>query len=114
MKGIALFSLWSQKVVLKEVGEIYVKHNATECNVFRGSETCLAAPDYSNYIKTCNSKNKPVDCAFKSFITKGSFEGLSLVPQQYVGAEGKNHFDGTLLEVNIIFSLSASLSMKLE
>lgn len=88
VEGIALLPLWSQKVVLKEVGEIYVKHNATECNVFRGSETCLAAPDYSNYIKTCNSKNKPVDCAFKSFITKGSFEGLSLVLQQYVGAEG--------------------------
>lgn len=86
VESIALLPLWSQKVVLKDVGEEYVKHNATECNVFRGSETCLVAPDYSDYIKSCDSKNRPVDCAFKAFLTKSSFEGLSL--QQYVGAEG--------------------------
>jgi len=56
--------------VLKDVGEEYAKHNATECNVFRGSETCLVAPDY---IKSSDSKNRPVDCAFKAFLTKSSF-----------------------------------------
>lgn len=86
--SIALLPLWSQKVVLKEVGEEYAKQNATECNVFRGSETCLAAPDYSDYIKSCNSKNKPVDCTFKASLTKSYFESVSSVLQQYVGAEG--------------------------
>ena len=74
--------------MLKDVGEEYAKHNATECNVFRGSKTCLVAPDYSNYIKSSDSKNMPVDCAFEALLTKSSFEGLSLVLQQYVGAEG--------------------------
>lgn len=87
VESIALLPLWSQKVVLKEVGEEYAKHNATECNVFRGSETCFAPPDYSDYIKSCDSRNKPVDCAFQPFLTKGS-EDLLLGLQQYVGAEG--------------------------
>ena len=67
------FATMVKEGVLKDVGEEYAKHNATECNVFRGSETCLVAPDYSDYIKSSDSKNRPVDCAFKAFLTKSSF-----------------------------------------
>ena len=42
--------------VLKDVGEEYAKHNATECNVFRDSETCLVA------LKSLITSNDPKFC----------------------------------------------------
>eukprot|EP01018_Ginkgo_biloba_P034049 Gb_13640 [translate_table: standard] len=85
--SIASLPLWSQKVMLKAIGEEHVRQNKTHCNVFGGLETCSTVSHYLDYMKSCNSKNKLVDCAFEVMLSQNNFYAPPSLLHQYVRAE---------------------------
>ncbi|GLJ41208.1 hypothetical protein SUGI_0853070 [Cryptomeria japonica] len=75
----------SQKFMLKIIGEEYAKQNMTSCNVFGGVGSCASISDFSNYMKSCNSKGKLIDCAFQIDTLQTTLGDPSFILQQYIG-----------------------------
>lgn len=57
--------LHSQKMLLKDIGNVYAKTGEGRCNIFGGSASCEPIPKDSDYAKVCANANEKVDCAFR-------------------------------------------------
>ncbi|KAG0572094.1 hypothetical protein KC19_VG067800 [Ceratodon purpureus] len=71
--------LHSQKMLLKDIGNVYAKTGEGRCNIFGGSASCEPIPKDSDYSKVCANANEKVDCAFRMT----ALEHISKDPQTH-------------------------------
>jgi hypothetical protein len=76
--------LHSQKMLLKEIGNVYAKVDEHRCNIFGGQMACEPIPSDSDYAKHCTEANEKVDCAFK------------LAATEHISKDPEKHFMKTL------------------
>jgi len=78
--------LHSQKMLLKEIGNVYAKTGEGRCNLFAGSASCQPIPKDSDYARVCHNSNENVDCAFK------------MTALEHISRDPEKHFKEKLVE----------------